>query len=60
VPLAWWVLNGWLQDFQYRIQLSAGIFIVALVLTALIACITVGYQSLRASLVNPIKSLRTE
>ncbi|PWK26159.1 ABC-type antimicrobial peptide transport system permease subunit [Arcicella aurantiaca] len=59
-PLAWWVLNGWLQDFQYRIDIGVGIFIMAVLLTGLIAAITVGWQSSRAALANPVKSLRTE
>ena len=59
-PLAWWVLNGWLQDFQYRIEIGVGIFAIAVLLTGLIAAITVGWQSSRAALANPVKSLRTE
>jgi putative ABC transport system permease protein len=59
-PAAWWVLNGWLQDFEYRISISFGVFAAAIFLTGLIAVITVGWQSSRAALANPVKSLRTE
>jgi putative ABC transport system permease protein len=59
-PAAWWVLNGWLQDFEYRISIGAGVFAAAILLTGIIAIITVGWQSSRAALANPVKSLRTE
>jgi len=59
-PTAWWVLNGWLQDFQYRISIGVGVFAAAIFVTGMIAVITVGWQSSRAALANPVKSLRTE
>jgi putative ABC transport system permease protein len=59
-PSAWWVLNGWLQDFEYRISIGASVFVAAILLTGIIAIITVGWQSSRAALANPVKSLRTE
>jgi len=60
VPLTWWVMNSWLQDFAYRISIQWWVFAFAGVLAILIALITVGYQALRAALTNPVKSLRTE
>ncbi len=59
-PLAWWVMNQWLQDFAYRITLSAGVFALAGALALAIAFLTVGYQSLKAALGHPLKSLRSE
>ena len=59
-PTAWWVLNGWLQDFEFRIQIGVGVFAIAIFVTGMIAVITVGWQSSRAALANPVKSLRTE
>ena len=59
-PAAWWVLNGWLQDFEYRISIGFGVFAIAIFITGMIAVITVGWQSSRAALANPVKSLRTE
>lgn len=59
-PFSWWVLNGWLQDFQFRINMGVGIFALAVLLTGMIALLTVGWQSSRAALANPVKSLRTE
>ena len=59
-PLAWYVMNGWLQDFQYRITLGPGIFLIAIVATVLVAALTVSLQSIKASLMNPVQSLRSE
>ena len=59
-PLAWWAANSWLQDFAYRINISWWTFMVAGILAVLIALITVSYHAIKASLANPVKSLRTE
>lgn len=59
-PLAWWVMNGWLQDFKYREEIGAGIFLLAIGSTLLIAALTVGYRSVAAALMDPVKSLRSE
>jgi putative ABC transport system permease protein len=59
-PLAWYVMNKWLNDFAYRIHISIWIFIAAGALALLIATLTVGIQAVGAAIVNPVKSLRTE
>lgn len=59
-PLAWYMMNNWLQNFAYRIQMSVGVFVLAILASIIIALITVGYKSLRAAMANPVKSLRTE
>jgi putative ABC transport system permease protein len=59
-PIAWWLMNNWLQDFEYRISFGAWIFAGALGIISLIAALTVGYQTVRAALSNPVKNLRTE
>ncbi len=59
-PVAWWVMRGWLQDFEYRISIGPGIFGIALGVTVLVAALTVSFQSIRAALMNPVKSLRSE
>lgn len=59
-PLAWWVMDGWLQDYTYRISVGGGIFVVALLTTFVVAALTVGFQSVRAALTNPVKALRSE
>ena len=60
VPVAWYFMNGWLQNFVYRIHISVGVFILAIVSSLVIAWITVGYKAVRAALANPVKSLRSE
>jgi predicted permease len=59
-PIAWWVMTNWLQTFVYRINLGAGIFVLAVIVSLMIAVLTVGYQSLKAALMNPVRSLRSE
>jgi putative ABC transport system permease protein len=59
-PLAWYVMNTWLESFAYRIELGVGIFILAGAAALIISWVTVSYQSIKAAIVNPIKSLRSE
>jgi putative ABC transport system permease protein len=59
-PIAWYAMNKWLEDFSYRIEMSWGVFALAIFLAILIAIITVSFQSIKAAIVNPIKSLKTE
>jgi len=60
VPLAWYAMNRWLEDFTYRIEISWWIFALAAFLAVLISILTVSFQSIKAAIVNPVKSLRTE
>lgn len=59
-PVAWWFMHSWLQDFAYRTTISWWVFIMAGVTAALIAVITVSFQTIKAALSNPVKSLRAE
>jgi putative ABC transport system permease protein len=59
-PIAWYFMNRWLQDFAYRISISWWIFIMAGFAALVIALITVSFQAIKAAIVNPVKSLRTE
>ncbi|MCW5923094.1 MAG: ABC transporter permease [Saprospiraceae bacterium] len=59
-PLAWWAMSNWLADYAYRISIGAGIFLLSLVVTVLVAFLTVSFQSVKAALANPVKSLRSE
>ncbi len=60
MPLGWWLMNKWLQDFAYRINLGWGLFAAAAVTALLIALLTVSIQAFKAASANPVKSLRTE
>jgi putative ABC transport system permease protein len=59
-PVAWLVMNKWLQSFAYRVHISWWIFIIAGLIALFIALITVSYQAIKAAIANPVKSLRTE
>ncbi|MFT3701675.1 MAG: ABC transporter permease [Agriterribacter sp.] len=59
-PVAWWIMHQWLQDYQYRIEISWWIFLAAALGAILIALFTISFQSVKAAIANPVKSLRTE
>jgi len=59
-PVAGILMNGWLRNFKYHIQLGPWLFALSLLIIVVIAAITIGYQSIRAALANPVKSLRSE
>ncbi len=59
-PIAWIVMNKWLQDFAYRIHISWWVFAAAAFGAILITVITISFQAIKAALANPVKSLRTE
>ena len=60
LPLSWYSMNKWLEDFSYRIEIGWGIFVIAAFLAVSISVLTVSYQSIKAAIVDPVKSLRTE
>ncbi|GAB2544144.1 permease prefix domain 2-containing transporter [Spirosoma aerophilum] len=59
-PLAWWAMTKWLQDFAYKIDISWWVFALAGGLTTAIALVTVSFQTIKAALTNPVKSLKSE
>lgn len=59
-PIAWWAMNEWLQDYNYRINIGWWVFVVAGAAALLVALLTVSFQAIKAAVVNPVKSLRTE
>ena len=59
-PLSWYVMNNWLQDFAYKVEIEWWVFALAGLFTTLIALLTVSYQSIKAAIANPVDSLRTE
>ncbi|GAB4051134.1 ABC transporter permease [Spirosoma litoris] len=59
-PLAWYAMQQWLQGFAYKIDLSWWIFVLAGIVALGIALLTISFQSIKAALMNPVKSLRSE
>ena len=59
-PIAWWAMQKWLDNYAYRIQLNGWIFFFAAISVMLIALATISFQSIKAAVENPVKSLRTE
>jgi putative ABC transport system permease protein len=60
VPVAWWLMSKWLQSFAYRISISVWVFVIADITVLIIALLTVSFQSIKAAIANPVKSLRAE
>ncbi|WP_396636663.1 ABC transporter permease [Maribacter sp. R77961] len=59
-PIAYWVMNNWLENFAYRININWSVFVISGLIAIAIALFTVSFQSIKAAMVNPVKSLRTE
>lgn len=60
IPLSWWVMSQWLQNFAYRVSIGWWVFAAAAVIAIIIAVLTVSSQAVKAALTNPVKSLRNE
>ncbi len=60
MPLAWYIMNQWLQDFAYRIDMEWWMFAASVLPVLFIALVSVSFQAIKAALVNPVKSLRNE
>jgi len=60
IPMAWYMMNNWLNNFAFRIHIGVAVFALAILSSIIIAWITVGYKSVKAAVANPVKSLRTE
>jgi putative ABC transport system permease protein len=59
-PVAYWISRNWLQDFAFRTNLTAWLFVLSAGLAPVVALLTVSFQSIRAALANPVDSLRYE
>jgi putative ABC transport system permease protein len=60
IPLSWWVMNDWLQYFAYRIKINMWVFPIAGMSAVLIALLTISFRAIKASMANPVTSLKTE
>ena len=60
VPLAWYGMNQWLENFSYRVNISWQVFALTTITTLLIAFITISFQAVKSAIANPVKNLRTE
>jgi putative ABC transport system permease protein len=60
VPVTWWAMHNWLQDFAYRINIKWWVFILAGLVAILISIVTISFQAVKAAITNPVKSLRSE
>ena len=60
IPLAWYYLNNWLQQYDYRTNISLWVFLISGIGALLITLLTVSFQAIKAAIANPVKSLRTE
>jgi putative ABC transport system permease protein len=60
MPLTWYLMHKWLEDFAYRTTISWWIFAIAAISALTIALVTVSFQTIKAAVANPVKSLRTE
>ena len=59
-PIAWYIMNKWLQEFAYRIHISWMVFVLTTLIAVAIALATISFQAIKAAIANPVKSLRTE
>jgi putative ABC transport system permease protein len=59
-PLTWFAMHKWLQAFAYRVDMQWWVFLLAGITAMLIAIVTISFQSIKAALANPVKSLRSE
>jgi len=59
-PISYFVMHNWLENFAYQVNIGAGIFLVAIATSFIIAACTIAYQAIKAAVANPVRSLRTE
>lgn len=59
-PIAWYGMSEWLKDYNYKIDIGIGVFLMVLLVALLVTLLTVSYQAIKAALANPVKSLKTE
>lgn len=60
IPAAWWVMHRWLQNYPYRIEMGALVFVIAIFMIVAVALFTISFQTIKVAIANPIKSLRAD
>ncbi|WP_417860188.1 ABC transporter permease [Winogradskyella sediminis] len=60
IPVAWYVMDNWLGNYAYRIEINGWIFVIAGIVAIVIAMVTVSFQAIKAAIANPVDSLKTE
>lgn len=60
IPITYWLMNDWLSDFAYRIDLSYDLFLLGGVISILIALLTIGFHTLKAAMINPVETIKVE
>lgn len=59
-PFAWWLMNRWLENFTYRIEVGAGVFMLTIGITFAVALFAFGFKTFKTAGMNPVESLRSE
>jgi putative ABC transport system permease protein len=59
-PIAWYIINQWLQNFPYRMQLNVWMFAITVIIAIVVAFATLSFQTFRTANANPVESLRSE
>ena len=60
VPIAWYLMNDWLKTYEYKINIGFSVFALVIATSVVITLLTISFQSIKAAMANPVKSLRTE
>jgi putative ABC transport system permease protein len=60
IPVTWWAMHNWLQDFAYRINIQWWVFVLGGIVAMLISVLTISFQAIKAAIANPVESLRSE
>jgi putative ABC transport system permease protein len=60
IPIGWWLMQKWLQDYTYRISITWDVFALSGLAVLIIALITICYQAVKAAIANPVETLRSE
>lgn len=60
IPVAYYFMNEWLNNFAYRTAIGISVFVIAAIISILVAWLAVGYKAIKAALANPVKSLRAD